>query len=102
MKLAAGMKLVEEQWIVKPNQFRVKYQQLVNSELVTQYSPGMDNAGLDSDVTTWRYAWKLLEATRTDAPEIQEGEFVNICVVDYQDNPITYYVTGEKEIFNKK
>ena len=102
MKLAAGMKLVEEQWIVKPNQFRVKYQQLVNSELVTQYSPGMDNAGLDSDVTTWRYAWKLFKATRTDAPEIQEGEFVNICVVDDQDNPITYYVTGEKEIFNKK
>jgi hypothetical protein len=102
MKLAAGMKLVEEQWIVKPKQFRVKYQQLVNSELVTQYSPGMDNAGLDSDVTTWRYAWKLLEATRTDAPEIQEGEFVNICVVDDQDNPITYYVTGEKEIFNEK
>jgi hypothetical protein len=102
MELAAGMKLVEEQWIVKPKQFRVKYQQLVNSELVTQYSPGMDNSGLDSDVTTWRYAWKLLEATRTDAPEIQEGEFVNICVVDEKDNPITYYVTGEKDIFNKK
>jgi hypothetical protein len=102
MKLAAGMKLVEDQWIVKPKQFRVKYQQLVDSELVTLYSPGMDNAGLDSDVTTWRYAWKLFKATQSDAPEIQEGEFVNICVVDEKDNPITYYVTGEKEIFNEK
>ena len=102
MKLAAGMKLIEEQWIVKPKQFRVKYQQLEDSELVTHYSPGMETAGLDSDVTTWRYAWKLFDATRTDDPEIQEGEFVNICVVDDQDNPITYYVTGEKEIFNKK
>jgi hypothetical protein len=102
MKLAAGMKLIEDQWIVKPKQFRVKYQQLVDSELVTLYSPAMDTAGLDSDVTTWRYAWKLFEATRTNAAEIQEGEFVNICVVDEQDNPITYYVTGEKEIFNKK
>ncbi|HGY11214.1 MAG TPA: hypothetical protein ENK36_02470 [Desulfobacterales bacterium] len=102
MKLAAGMKLIEEQWIVKPKQFRVKYQQLVDSELVTLYSPEMNTAGLDSDVTTWRYAWKLFKATRTDAAEIQEGELVNICVVDDQDNPITYYVTGEKEVFNKK
>jgi hypothetical protein len=102
MKLAAGMKLIEEQWIVKPKQFRVKYQQLVDSELLTLYSPEMNTAGLDSDVTTWRYAWKLFKATRTDAPEIQEGEFVNICVVDEQDNPIKYYVTGEKEIFNEK
>ncbi len=102
MKLAAGMKLIEDQWIVKPKQFRVKYQQLVDSELVIQYSPEMTTAGLDSDVTTWRYAWKLFKATKADAPEIQEGEFVNICVVDDQDNPITYYVTGEKEIFNKK
>jgi len=102
MKLAAGMKLIEDQWIVKPKQFRVKYQQLVDSELLTLYTPGLDNAGLDSDVTTWRYAWKLFKSTRSDAPEIQEGEFVNICVVDEQDNPITYYVTGKKEIFNKK
>jgi len=102
MKLAAGMKLIEDQWIVKPKQFRVKYQQLVDSELVTLYSPEMKTAGLDSDVTTWRYAWKLFESTKSDAAEIQEGELVNICVVDDKDNPITYYVTGEKEIFNEK
>jgi len=102
MKIAAGMKLIEEQWIVKPKQFRVKYQQLVDSELVTQYSPEIGNAGLDSDVTTWRYAWKLFKSTNSDASEMQEGEFVNIYVVDDKDNPITYYVTGEKEVFNKK
>ena len=41
-------------------------------------------------------------ATKTDGPDIAEGEFVNICVVNDSDDHIEYYVTCKKEIFNPK
>ena len=102
MKIAQGMKLIGEKWVVKPKQFRVRYQKMENSELVTEYSPGLDDAGLDSDVTAWRYAWKLYMSTKVESSEIQEGEFINICVVDELNNPFTYYANGEQETFNPK
>ncbi len=38
-------------WVIKPKEFRVQYQKLENSELVTEYTPGLEDVGLDSDVT---------------------------------------------------
>ena len=102
MKIAQGMKLIGEQWVRKPKEFRVRYQKMENSELVTEYSPGLEDAGLDSDVTAWRYAWKLYMSARAESSEIQDGEFINICVVDELKTPVTYYATGEQQTFNPK
>ena len=102
MKLGQGMKIIKEGWVQKPKGFRVKYQKLVDSKLITEYTPEMSNNPFDSDVTTWRYAWKLFMSTKSDQDTIQEGEMVNIMVVDCDDNNINYYVTGESEIYNVK
>ncbi len=102
MKLAKGMKIISEGWIIKPKGFRVRFQQLVEGELVTEYSPGLEDKALDSDVTTWRYAWKLSRATQAEADSISPGELVNVTVVDEKDRMVNYYVTGKPEIFNPK
>jgi len=102
MKIAQGIKIIEKGWVVKPSEFRVKYEKNVDSKLVTEYSPGLEDAALDSDVTAWRYAWKLFMATKTPTGEIGEDELVNITVVDEMDNPVIYYVKGTEKIFNPK
>ncbi len=70
---------------------------MVNSELVTEYTPGLEEPGLDSDVTAWRYAWKLHVSTKTESREIQAEELINIRVVDELNTPVIYYVTGKKK-----
>ncbi len=102
MKLAQGLKVIAKDWIEKPKGFRVKYQKRVDSKLVTKYSPGLDDNTLDSDVTTWRYAWKLFMASKSESREIVTGELVNITVVDDSDRQVDYYVSGKPEIFNEK
>ncbi len=102
MKLADGMKLINEGWAQKPKGFRVKYEKIVKGKKVIEYSPGLDDSPLDSDVTTWRYAWKLYKSTNEDSHKDDREEFLNVCVVDENDTPIDYYVTGKKEIFNPK
>jgi hypothetical protein len=102
MKIGQGMKIINNVWIQKPKGFRVKYQKLVDSELVTEYSPGLDDEPLDSDVTTWRYAWKLYVSTKSDKETIQEDEMVNVTVVDNDNNNVNYYITGAPEIYNTK
>ena len=100
MKITEGMKVIESGWVKKPKGFRVKFQQLQDGELVTAYSPPEDATALDSDVTAWRYAWKLAQATRPDADTLAQGHLVNLTVVDDQDTPVISYITGETEIFN--
>lgn len=100
MKLAEGMKRIAEGWVVKPKGFRVRFEQVADGERVTGYSPPMEDNPLDSDVTTWRYAWKLAMATAPQSDAPGEGDLVNVTVVDDQDNPVVYYVSGKKEIFN--
>jgi hypothetical protein len=102
MKLAKGMKIISEGWIIKPKGFRVRFQQLVEGELVTAYSPGLEDNPLDSDVTTWRYAWKMAKATQPGSDTILPGELVNVTVVDDRDAMVNYYATGKPEIFNFK
>ena len=102
MKISEGLEVIDKGWIVKPKGFRVKYQKLVDSELTTEHSPALEDKPLDSDVVAWRYAWKLYMATRTDSPEISDGELVNMCVVDDSDNPVKYYATNQLEVFNPR
>jgi len=62
----------------------------------------LDDTSLDSDVTTWRYAWKLHVSTKSDKETIQEDEMVTVTVVDTDDNNVNYYITGAPEIYNIK
>ena len=102
MKISEGLEIIKKGWIMKPKGFRVKYQRLVDSEVITEYSPGLDEEQLESDVVAWRYAWKLYMATKTDSSEISDDELINIVVDDELDNPIKYYATNRLEVFNRK
>lgn len=101
MKLAKGMKLIAEGWVIKPKGFRVRFQQMTEGELVVGYSPPLGDNPLDSDVTTWRYAWKLALATQPGHESVAEGDLVNVTVVNDKDVPVNYYVTGKPEVFNR-
>jgi len=102
MKISEGLKVIEKGWIIKPKGYRVKYQKMVNSQLITEYSPDLEDKPLESDVVAWRYAWKLYVATKTDSTEISDGELINIFVVDDSDNLVKYYATNQLEVFNRK
>lgn len=100
MKITQGLKIIEQGWVKKPNGFRVKFQKQTDTGFEVGYSPSADAAPMNSDVTTWRYAWKLGQATRTQVEKKEPGALYNITVVDDQDNPIRFYGTGEFEVYN--
>jgi hypothetical protein len=102
MEITEGLKIIETGWVPKHKGFRVQYQKLVDGQLVTELSPPEDKAVLDSDVVTWRYAWKLYMATRADSANIQENELVNIQVVNEANEQVKYYATNAYEVFNRK
>ena len=102
MEISEGLEVIKKGWIVKPKGYRVKYQEIVDSELITEYSPALEDEPLESDVVAWRYAWKLYMATKSDSPNVNEGELINILVVDDSDNPIKYYATNQLEVFNHR
>ncbi len=102
MKTKEALKIIDEGWVKKRKGFRVHFQKMVNSEPITDYVPGEEVKPLDSDVIAWRLAWKLAEATKTDSPEISDGDIFNIYVVDEEGNPITYYATNQAEVFNAR
>ena len=64
MKIAEGLKIIENGWIKKPKGFRVSFQRQTDSGMEAGLSPPADAAPLNSDVTAWRYAWKLWQATQ--------------------------------------
>jgi hypothetical protein len=101
MKIADGLKIIENGWIKKPKGFRVSFQRQTESGGEDGLSPPANAAPLNSDVTAWRYAWKLAQSTPLRSDAVQEGDLFNIHVVDQDNQPIRYYATGEKEIFNK-
>jgi hypothetical protein len=102
MKIAEGLKIIESGWIRKPKGFRVKFQRPTDAGLEVGLSPPDGAAPLTSDVTAWRYAWKLWQATRAAAETGAPGALYNITVVDDQDQPFRFYGTGEFETYSPK
>ncbi|MCP3875586.1 MAG: hypothetical protein GY699_20835 [Desulfobacteraceae bacterium] len=100
MKISQGMKIIGKGWVQKPKGFRVKYQR--HPDLTIEYTPGLDDGPLDSDIVAWRYAWKLYMSTKSDQDTVKEDEMVNITVVDTENNDINYYVTGMPKVYNQK
>jgi hypothetical protein len=102
MKISESLKIIDEGWVRKPKGFRVRFQKVVNSELVTDYVPGEDESPLDSDVVAWRLAWKLFQSTRSDSTETGEDALVNIYVVDDMGRPVKFYGTNQPTVLNKR
>ena len=102
MKIADGLKLIENGWIRKPKGFRVRFHRQTEGGVEAGFSPPPEAAPLNSDVTAWRYAWKLWQATRVAAEAGESGALYNITVVDDQDLPFRFYGTGECETYNPK
>jgi len=102
MKISEGLKIIEKGWIHKPKGFRVRFQKLTETGIEMGYSPPLDAAPLNSDVTAWRYAWKLWQATRVEAQTGALGALYNITVVDDRDQPIRFYASGGFETYNLK
>lgn len=94
MKIADGMEIIRNGWVRKAAGFRVRFHRLTDSGFERIYSPPLAETALNSDVTAWRYAWKLWQAAG--------NEFFNITVVDETDQPTPFYATGEVEIYNPK
>ena len=98
MKITEGLKLIEKGWIRKPKGYRVRFHRQNETGFEQMYSPPLADAMLTSDVTAWRYAWKLWQATRKET----ETGFYNITVVDDEDRQIPFYGTGGMEIYNPR
>ncbi|MFO7740255.1 MAG: hypothetical protein R6V46_17370 [Desulfatiglandaceae bacterium] len=101
MKVSESLKVIDAGWVRKPKGFRVHFQKMVGSELITDYVPGEDEAPLDSDVVAWRLAWKLAQATASDGTEAEANELVNIYVVDDMGHPVKFYGTNEGKVYNE-
>ena len=101
MKIGQALKVIDEGWVRKHKGFRVHYQRQTNDQVETEYTPGIDDDALDSDVAAWRTAWKLQQATLSESPEFGEGRMINIYVVDDEGQPIRYYKTNEFKVYNQ-
>jgi hypothetical protein len=102
VKIADGLKLIKRGWIRKPKGFRVRFNEHMETGVEVVYSPPLDDEPLDSEVTAWRYAWKLWQATQTELGTEASRVLCNILVVDDLDRPIRFYVTGEQLVYNPK
>jgi hypothetical protein len=102
MKIAEGLEIVKHGWIRKPKGYRVRFQKQTENGIEESLSPPADAAPLNSDVTAWRYAWKLWQATLKEYETGSEGALYNITVVDDLDRPARFYGTGDFETYNPK
>jgi hypothetical protein len=100
MKTKEAMEVIDEGWVRKPKGFRVHFQRMVHSELVTDFVPDMADKPLTSDVTAWRLAWKLHKASATDPSDVRNGDVVNIYVVDDTGEPVRFYGSGQAEVYS--
>jgi hypothetical protein len=101
MNSKQAYEIIDEGWVKKRTGYRVRFQRLVDAEMVTDYYPDMDDGHWLSDVATWRMAWRLAASRQSDPPDVNAGDLVNITVVDHEDNPVKYYATNQIEVFNK-
>ena len=100
MKIAQALKVIDSGWVKKDKGYRVRYQRQTKDGVETEHAPGLDDAPLDSDVTAWRTAWKLQQATQKENSEFGEGRMINIYVVNDEGEPIRYYKTNEFKVYN--
>ena len=101
MKSAEAYKIIDEGWVKKRKGFRVHFQRQVDSKIITDYFPDMDEGPWLSEIAIWRMAWKLAESKKSDTPDISAGDLVNIYVIEDGGNPIKYYATNQFEVFNQ-
>jgi hypothetical protein len=101
MKSAEAYKIIDEGWTKKRTGFRVHFQRKIDSEIITDYFPDMDDGPWLSEIAIWRMAWKLAESKKSDTPDISAGDLVNIYVIEDGGNPIKYYATNQFEVFNQ-
>ena len=102
MKIAEGLKVIQDGWIRKPKGFRVRFEQQTQEGLTQGFSPPLEDPPLNSDVTAWRYAWKLWQATREQADVEADGALYNITVVDDEERSIRFYGTGERVTYRPR
>lgn len=102
MNIKEALVIIDEAWIRKRGGYRVHFQILEGSEIVTKYSPGEEDELLDSDVAAWRMAWKLAQSTGSEGSEIREGELINLYVVDDTGERMKYYATNQFDVFKAK
>lgn len=100
MEEKEALEIIDAGWSLKPKGFRVHFQKKVDGKWQTDYVP--EQKYYDSDVVTWRLAWKMYQATCNDSKTSQDDDMlVNIFVEDDAGNPIKYYATGQYEVFNR-
>lgn len=102
MEVADGMNFIENRWVEKPRGFRVRFHRQTEAGIEAGLSPPLESAPLNSDVTAWRYAWKLWQAALAAAETGDPVVLYNITVVDDQDRPFRFYGSGNFEIYNPK
>jgi hypothetical protein len=101
MKSAEAYKIIDEWCTKKRTGFRVHFQREIDSEIITDYFPDMDDGPWLSEIAIWRMAWKLAESKKSDTPDINAGDLVNIYVIEDGGNPIKYYATNRFKVFNQ-
>jgi hypothetical protein len=101
MNIKEVYKIVDESRANKRTGYRIQFQQQVDSEILTITVPDLDKECWESDVATWRLAWRLAESRQSYPPDINGGDSVNITVVDDEGNPVKYYATNQLEVFNQ-
>ena len=101
MKSKEVYNIIDEGWVKKRTGYRVRFQRMVDDEMVTDYFPDLDDGPWLSEVSIWRMAWRLAESRQSDPPDINAGDLINITVVDHEDNPVKYYATNRFEVFNQ-
>jgi hypothetical protein len=101
MKSVEAYKIIDEGLVKKRKGFRVRFQKQVDSEIITDYFPDMDDGPWLSEIAIWRMAWKLAESKKSNTPDINAGDLVNIYVIEDGGNPIKYYATNQFEVFNQ-
>ncbi len=101
MKTKEAYKIIDEGWVKKRKGFRIRFQRQIDSEIITDYFPDMDEGPWLSEIAIWRMAWKLAESRKSDTPDISAGDPVNISVIEDGGNPVKYYATNQYEVFNQ-
>ncbi len=102
MNLKEAMKTIDDGWVRRLKGFRIHFQKWDKSKWVTDYFPSKEQKPITSEISTWELARRFAEATEPDSPEIGDGDFVNIYVVDDLGNPVKFYATNQPQILNHR